>query len=199
MPKLDRLLRHLVPRGLLGRSLLIILLPLVIVQGVALQVFYGSHLNVISRRLAAAVAGEIGFVAELLQRDHSADHRAWVFHEAAWRFDLALAFEADAELGHLPERATSLPLLPLEDDLAQALVERVRRPYDADWISDPRSVIIRVQLPDGVLHVEFARKRLFTGTLYLFVIWLMGSALLLFLVAALFMNCLLYTSDAADE
>jgi two-component system osmolarity sensor histidine kinase EnvZ len=188
MPKLDRLLRHLVPRGLLGRSLLIILLPLVIVQGVALQVFYGSHLNVISRRLAAAVAGEIGFVAELLQRDHSADHRAWVFHEAAWRFDLALAFEAGAALGPLPERAASLPLLPLEEDLAQALVERVRRPYDADWSTDPRSVIIRVQLPDGVLHVEFARKRLFTGTLYLFVIWLMGSALLLFLVAALFMK-----------
>ena len=31
------------------------------------------------------------------------------------------------------------------------------------------SVLIRLQLPDGVLHVEAPRKRLYTGTIYLFV------------------------------
>jgi two-component system osmolarity sensor histidine kinase EnvZ len=48
--------------------------------------------------------------------------------------------------------------------------------------------VIRVQLPEGVLHVEAPRKRLFTATLYLFVIWLVGSALLLSAVAVLFMK-----------
>jgi two-component system osmolarity sensor histidine kinase EnvZ len=185
---LERRLRALVPRGLLGRSLLIILLPLLILQGVALQIFYGSHLDVISRRLAGAVAGELSFVTELLQRDPSAENRAWVFREAAWRFDLALAYEPGAVLGVTPDRAASMPLLPLEGDLAQAMTERVQRPFDADWVSDPRSVIIRVQLPEGVLHAEAPRKRLFSGTLYLFMIWLVGSSLLLFLVAALFMK-----------
>ncbi len=184
----ERRLRALVPRGLLGRSLLIILLPLLILQAVALQIFYGSHLDVISRRLAGAVAGEISFVVELLQRDPSPDQRAWVFREAAWRFDLALAFEGGAVLGTTPERAASLPLLPLEGDLAHAMAERVGRPFDADWVSDPRSVIIRVQLSNGVLHAEAPRKRLFSGTLYLFMIWLVGSSLLLFVVAALFMK-----------
>jgi len=46
------------PRGLLGRSLLIVLVPLVVVQAVALQVFYGTHMNIVSRRLSAAIAGE---------------------------------------------------------------------------------------------------------------------------------------------
>jgi two-component system osmolarity sensor histidine kinase EnvZ len=184
----DRFLRLLMPRGLLGRSLLIILLPLLILQGVALQIFYGSHLDVISRRLAAAVAGEIAFVAELMQRDPSAENRALLFREVAWRFDMAMAFEAGATLGTTGGRAASLPLLPLEEDLANAITERVQRPFDADWASDPRSVIIRVQLPDGVLHVEAPRKRLFSGTLYLFMIWLVGSSALLFLVAALFMK-----------
>jgi two-component system osmolarity sensor histidine kinase EnvZ len=81
-----------------------------------------------------------------------------------------------------------MPLLPLEEDLAAAMQERVRLPFDADWQSDPRSVIIRVQMPDGVLHVEVVRKRLFSGTIYLFVIWVVGSSLLLFLVAAIFMR-----------
>ncbi|WP_270936265.1 ATP-binding protein [Falsiroseomonas oryzae] len=188
MARIDQMLRALMPRGLLGRSLLIILLPMLILQGVALQVFYGSHLDVISRRLAGAVAGELSFIVELLQRDPSPEHRAWVFRQSAWRFDLALAFEQGATLGVAPDRGASLPLLPLEEDLGQAITERVRLPFDADWVSDPRSVIIRIQLPDGVLHAEAPRKRLFSGTLYLFVIWLAGSSTLLFVVAAMFMK-----------
>jgi two-component system osmolarity sensor histidine kinase EnvZ len=183
-----RALRLLTPRGLLARSLLIILVPLLVLQGIALQLFYGGHLDVISRRLAGAVAGDIGMVVELLGRHPVESERGWIFREAAWRLDLSLAFEAGATLGPAEPRPASLPLLPLEEDLTRALAERVRLPADTDWQSDPRSVIIRVQLPDGVLHVEAPRKRLFTGTLYLFVIWLVGSGVLLFAVAALFMK-----------
>ena len=185
---LSRGFRALLPRGLLGRSLLIILLPLLILQGIALQLFYGNHLDVISRRLASGVASEIAIVIETMLRHPEPEERAWLFREASWRLDLALAFEAGATLGRSPDRGASMPLLPLEEDLAHAVAERVRRPFDADWQSDRRSVIIRVQLPDGVLHVEAPRKRLFTGTLYLFFIWLVGSSLLLFIVAALFMK-----------
>jgi two-component system osmolarity sensor histidine kinase EnvZ len=176
------------PRGLLGRSLLIILVPLVILQAIALQLFYGSHLDVISRRLAAGVAGDVAIVVGLLERETQEEDRSWIFREAAWRLDLSLAYEAGARLANTGTRPASMPLLPLEDDLATAMQERVRLPFDADWQSDPRSVIIRVQMTDGILHVEVARKRLFSGTIYLFVIWLVGSSLLLFVVAAIFMR-----------
>ena len=188
MTPLDRGLRRLVPRGLLGRSLLIILVPLVILQAIALQLFYGSHLDVISRRLAAGVAGDVAMVVGLLERETQAEDRTWIFREAAWRLDLSLAYEAGANLAMVGGRPAAMPWLPLEEDLAAAMQERVHLPFDADWQSDPRSVIIRVQMPDGVLHVEVARKRLFSGTIYLFVIWLVGSSLLLFLVAAIFMR-----------
>jgi two-component system osmolarity sensor histidine kinase EnvZ len=188
MKRIARLIRGLLPRGLLGRTLLIILLPLMILQGVALQLFYGGHLDVISRRLAGGVAGDVGMVTELMMRFPSEADRGWIFHEAAWRFDLSLAFERGATMSAGGFRQGWLPILPLEGDLVQALGERMRLPFDTDWQSDPRSVIIRVQLPDGVLHVEAPRKRLFFGTLYLFVIWMVGTSFLLFLVAALFMK-----------
>ncbi|MCX7685073.1 MAG: ATP-binding protein [Acetobacteraceae bacterium] len=181
-------MRRLAPRGLLGRTLLIVLLPLIVLQAVALQIFYGSHLDVISRRLAAGLAGDVGMVVELLSRFPAAEDRAWIFREAAWRLDLGLAFEPGATLAHHGPRPASLPLLPLEQDLSDALAQRVRLPFDSDWTADPRSIVIRVQLPDGVLHVEANRKRLFTGTLYLFVIWLVGSSILLFGLAALFLK-----------
>jgi two-component system osmolarity sensor histidine kinase EnvZ len=180
------LFRDLLPRGLLGRSVLIILVPILLLQAVALQLFYGGHLDVISRRLAGGVAGDVAMLVELLQRETPED-RSWIFREASWRLDLALAFEVGARLTAV-ERRASMPLLPLEEDLNRALEERVRLPFDTDWQTDPRSVIIRVQTPDGVLHVEAPRKRLFTATLYLFVIWLVGSALLLSAVAVVFMK-----------
>jgi two-component system osmolarity sensor histidine kinase EnvZ len=187
-PAAGRLARLFAPRGLLGRTLLIVLVPLVILQGVALQLFYGNHLDVISRRLAAGLAGDVGMVVELLSRFPAAEDRAWIFREAAWRLDLAFALEPGGQLALQGARPASLPLLPLEGDLADALTERVRLPFDSDWATDPRRIFIRVQLPDGVLHVEANRKRLFTGTLYLFVIWLVGSAVLLFGLAALFLK-----------
>jgi two-component system osmolarity sensor histidine kinase EnvZ len=178
-------MRGLIPRGLLGRSLLIILLPMIVLQVVALQIFYGSHLDVISRRLAGGVAGDVSMIAALARREP--EDRAQLFREAAWRLELAMAFEAGARLTPSTSQAWA-PLLPLEEDLNKALSERLRMPFDTDWQSDPRSVIIRVQLPDGVLHVEAPRKRLFTATLYLFVFWLVGSALILSAIAILFMK-----------
>jgi len=183
---LSRALRALLPRGLLARSILIILVPMLVLQAVALQLFYGAHLDVISRRLAGGVAGDVAMLVELVRREDP-ENRAWIFREAAWRLDLALAYEEGARI-QLVARPASLPLLPLEEDLNNALWERVRMPFDTDWQSDPRSIIIRVQLPEGVLHIEAPRKRLFTSTLYLFVIWLVGSALILSGVAILFMK-----------
>jgi two-component system osmolarity sensor histidine kinase EnvZ len=76
----------------------------------------------------------------------------------------------------------------VDDDLEAALAEKVHLPFTMDWITDPQSVLIRVQLADGVLEVQAPRKRLYSATVYLFVLWLVGSALLLFAIAALFMR-----------
>ena len=51
-----------------------------------------------------------------------------------------------------------------------------------DWTSDPRSVLISLQVSDGVLHIVAPRKRLYSTTIYLFVPWVVGTALLLFAV-----------------
>ena len=47
---------------------------------------------------------------------------------------------------------------------------------------------MRIQLPDAVLELEAPRKRLYASTIYIFVIWVVGTALLLFGIAALFLR-----------
>lgn len=64
----ERMVRRILPRGLFGRSLLIVLIPMVLLQAVALQIFYGNHLSELSRRLAGGVAGEVGLMVIEIDR-----------------------------------------------------------------------------------------------------------------------------------
>jgi two-component system osmolarity sensor histidine kinase EnvZ len=181
----ERPARKVLPRSLLGRSLLIILVPLVVVQAVALMLFYGSHLNLISRRLAGAVSGEIAQTIRLLDATDDPARRAWLLRGAEHDFDLHMQFDPKAAF---VARMEANIIGPMDDELAEALTEKVRRPFNMDWKTGPQSVLIDVQLQKGVLHIQAPRKRLYTSMIYLFVIWVAGSSILLFTVAALFMR-----------
>lgn len=180
-----RLVKQALPRSLLGRSLLIILLPLILVQAVALQIFYGTHLELISRRFAAAIAGEIGFTLDLLRRAPDPADQQWVLDEARRQFEFAIRIRPDGRLSS--HKSRNIPG-PMDDDLAESLQEKVGLPFRMDWTSDPQSVLVDVQFWGGVLEVEAPRKRLYTSTIYLFVLWLVGTSILLFVIAALFMR-----------
>ena len=157
--------KRLMPRSLFGRTLLIMLVPLVLVQAIALQLFYGNHLGIVSRRLSSAIAGEIYYTVELLRQFQSPTDREWVLQMARDQFDLGIRLEPGARLQ--PKKWRNIPG-PMDDDLAAALTAKFNVPFNMDWSSDPHTVMIRLQLPDGVLDVQAPRKRLSIGTVFLF-------------------------------
>ena len=83
-----RLVKRFLPRSLLGRSLLMILMPLILLQAVALQIFYGSHLDLVSRRLSAGITNEIAYTLDLMHQFPDAADREWILRDASGRFDL---------------------------------------------------------------------------------------------------------------
>lgn len=181
----NRGIRKILPRSLLGRSLLMILLPLVLLQAVALQIFYGSHLDVISRRLSDSVVSEINYTLKMVRRHPDAADRQWILNQAAQDFELKMWLEPGAVLPDIREVNI---LGPMDDDLAAALHDQIGLPFTADWTSDSRFVLVRLQLPDGVMSVNVPRKRLYAATIYIFVVWVVGMSALLFGIAALFMR-----------
>ena len=183
--RFGRIVKTVLPRSLLGRSLLMILVPLVLLDIVALQVFYGSHINVVSRRFSGAVAGEIAFTIDLLRRYPDPEDQTWLLQQAHQKFGLVMDMEPGAIL---PNTKWENVLGPMDDDLAAALSEDLNLPIVYDWTTDPRSVLIRVQMREGVLNIEAPRKRLYTATYYLFILWLVGTAVAVFFVAAMFMR-----------
>src|SRR5580698_614042 len=94
----NRGIRKVLPRSLLGRSLLMILLPLVLLQAVALQIYYGSHLDLVSRRLSSGVTGEIAYALDLMQQFPDPADRDWILADASRRFDLSITIDRGAVL-----------------------------------------------------------------------------------------------------
>ncbi len=181
----ERPIRKVLPRSLLGRSLLIILIPLLLTQAVALGIFYGSHLDLVSRRLAGAVAGEIAQTIRLLGTAEDPYDETLLLQSAAHDFEIRMSIDPGT---HLDRRKRVNVLGPMDDELALAMRQKVRLPFTMDWTHDPQSVLLEVQLREGVLHVAVPRKRLYSSMIYFYVIWLAGTSALLFTIAALFMR-----------
>jgi two-component system, OmpR family, osmolarity sensor histidine kinase EnvZ len=181
----SKAIKTFLPRSLLGRSLLIIVSPLILLQVISAWIFYDRHWETITRRLTTAVAGEIGMVIDAHRSFPDAEDQQYLLHSARAYLDLRMTFRPDEILPNAPPPQRSGTLERL---LGNALRERVRRPFVMDTRSAPREVRIQVQLTDGVLDVVVDRQRLFSSTTYIFVMWMVGTSMILFAVAMIFMR-----------
>ncbi len=183
---ITRWMKRILPHSLFGRALMIIIMPLILVQVISAYVFYDRHWYTLTRRLALGVAGDIGLVID--QRGALSNDLAW--QRSFYTVLLDTELNIDFHKGEiLPNRSEQDLLGSFDDILREALRERVRRPFFVDWPEgDERDITVRVQLSDGTLSVVVPRQRLFSSTTYIFILWMVGSSLLLFAVAALFMR-----------
>lgn len=177
-------LKRFLPRTLFGRSLVIIVTPVILAQAVATWIFYDRHWDTMTNRLAFAVAGDISMVIGMLERDPSPEGRNWTLATTARSTDLIVTLEPGLTLPDPPPPPRGM----LERTLGKALDERVHRPFSINTRIAREWYEIRVQMPDGVLSVMSPERRLFSPTSYIFILWMIGSAIVLFTVAIVFMR-----------
>jgi two-component system osmolarity sensor histidine kinase EnvZ len=178
-------IKRFLPKSLFGRSLLILVTPVVLLQIVATYVFYEQHWDTMSKRLSFGVAGDLAMVVELLGPRPDAPERDALLEVAARHTAIYMRYIPDEILSNDPRRLGYGSVGPI---LAQTLEERVRRPFQIDAESDDRVVLVAIQLPDGVLHAWVPRKRLFSSTTYVFILWMVGTSLILYAIAGIFMR-----------
>ena len=173
------------PRTLFARSLLIIVTPLIILQIVSTWIFYERHWHIIMKRLAAGVAGEIGLVIDAMDRFPGAEAQGALLVLLAERTALRATIAPGAIL---PNRPQPEPRGGLDTLLARELTNRVRRPFQFDTTTFEDEIVIKVQLKESVLHVVTPRRRLFSSTTTFWALWMVGTSMILFAVAGLFMR-----------
>ena len=188
-PRKRSFIKRILPRSLFGRLVLIILSPLILLQVISTWVFYDRHYETVTRRLAQGLSGDIAAVIQMMIRNPGSVDRLQTFRLAERVMLLKLTFDEDARLEATTRTDTfGIFASVLDRQLAKALRENVDRPFLIDTHSLEKEVQIDVQLADGMLRVLVPRKRLFSSTTYIFIMWMVGSSIVLFVVALLFMR-----------
>lgn len=177
-------IKRLLPNTMFGRSLLLIIMPLVLVQLISARVFYARHWETVAHRFAGDVAAEIEMVSESLKLTTTDAQASQLLEQAAAQTEITYSFDRGAKLLE--------PVAPggsqSEENLRAALESGLKEPFRVDGVSDPGYFTVMVQMPNGVLLATMSYKRLTTSTTYIFILWMIGSSLVFFIVAAIFLR-----------
>ncbi|MBM3555992.1 MAG: HAMP domain-containing protein [Alphaproteobacteria bacterium] len=177
-------IKRYLPRGLLGRTLAILITPVVLMQAVAAYVFFESPWEAGTRRLALGLAGEIASLIEILDHFPAEEDRQRIVDLAARRLQLDLRVSSGERL----PRGGVEPRGLVMRNVAEALAEIFDRPFLLNSERLGERFEILVELDGAVLHVLAPRKRVAFPNSATFLLWLFGSAVIFVVVGVLFMR-----------
>ena len=178
-----RSFKKILPQSLFRRFLLIILLPNIIVQLVAAYVFYERHWSGVSKHMAVSLAGEIEMVVRGIENNSGQARQQFINNSSAALY-LGVKFLPNVLIHKSAENSSNdFPLLKSEVD------KRLRdRKYSIYLSGEDPIVAIEVQLDNDLVLITASRKRLETPTTYIFILWMLGTAILFVIIAILFMR-----------
>ncbi|MDD3182147.1 MAG: ATP-binding protein [Alphaproteobacteria bacterium] len=179
-----RWLKRMMPKSLYVRTILILVIPTLLALAVATFVFFDRHWYTTTTRLTHAVAADVGVVVELLNQAPSDEDRQAIRTLAEHKMDLTVSFKQAAKISNKERRTIN----PLRDLLRLALKERVNYRTHVDMRHAPDTVGIMVEVPDGLYTFTVPQRRIYTPTTEVFIGWMVGSSILLSVIALLFMR-----------
>src|SRR5215472_18061153 len=91
-------IKRVLPKTMFGRSLLLIVIPLILVQIISAWVFYARHWETVAHRFAADVATEIAMVAESLMLADTDEQAARLMERAEQQTEIVFHFSRGASL-----------------------------------------------------------------------------------------------------
>ena len=136
-------------------------------------------------RLSYAMAGEVAWIADSV--DHGANTK-WLFKRAQEDFEQSAEFhKGDFELTKFDKPKWFWAGM-VYDNLYQSLDNYLKRPFSLSLDLKDDKLTIEVLLNDGILVISSPTRRVFSSSSYIFLMWILGSSILLLFVAVLFMR-----------
>lgn len=179
-----RMIKRRVPTTLFGRSLLIIVLPVAVMQIAVTWFFFDAYWQQVNGHLTEGLAGEVAWVLQGYQDDPTPAGLKRLSDRAEQTLNLSINLQPD---GRLPKGRHSA-LFGIDHAMQGALSERLDAPFWFDTTRYPAYVDVRVKVSGGVLRIIAPRDRAFAAQGYIFIFWLTLATVLLTSVAVLFIR-----------
>ncbi|WP_428409839.1 ATP-binding protein [Hyphococcus sp.] len=192
------MLRRYLPKSLYARVTLIVVLPIFLTQAMVTYIFFARHWDLVTANMSENVAGQIAMVTRLYNKAETDAAREAVIVMALEDLHMRVRYEPEAPI---PDNNLLAPFNVHNATLKRRLRHTLQQPYWLNTQSWPDDVEIRVYEGDGALVFFVDRDRVFATTGRIFLFWLIGTSILLGVVAIIFMRnqvrSILNLADAA--
>ena len=178
-------------KSLFVRFLLITVLPILILQGVMVYIFYERHWLSVSHRLEENLFGDLTIITTLLDRGDFTDAKR--FGEAV---SITLRDSMDGKSGNKVREQYVL-------DLERSIARKLSRKVYLDRLKNDFILQIKPADSSTAMYLKFSHKKLYSPTITIFIMWAVGSTLALILISVAFMRnqvrAILQLADAAEK
>jgi two-component system osmolarity sensor histidine kinase EnvZ len=177
-----RVSRHM-PKRLYARSLIIVIAPMLLLQSVIAFVFMERHWQTVTKRLSAAVVGDIAATIDMIETFPGATEEA--IRIAQDRLSLKMdLLPPDPLPAPGPKPFFSI----LDRALSREINRQINRPFWIDTVGNSNVVEIRIQLDGHVLRTFARRSQAYASNTHIFLLWMVGTSLVLLFIAILFLR-----------
>ena len=175
----------MIPKGLFWRSLIILLVPLVLLQGVVTYIFFERHWETVSRHLALGLSGDIIYVMRTIQKYPQHEFKEWTLQTAQREMQINAVYVVGEKLPNIKPKMSNRNM---ERMLYTALSERLIYPFHLDTRRNDKNISVQIELEEGLLTIITPRKRMFSTTVYVFVVWMLGTSLVVAAISIFFLR-----------
>lgn len=187
--KIERFLSALrykmLPRTLFFRTMLLIFIPLIVVQVVSIYAYLDGSWAKVGRRLSENLAANMAFV---MQMDDGVNSFEYVRQQASAIYGLDVSFY-DNETKHTVWRENKKESPFVTGFLSEALTRQFPLANTEIFLGKHRSNLnILVDTDRGLYVFNTSVKNIFSSSVFGFVLWMIATSLLLFVVAVLFLR-----------
>ncbi len=197
--RFTQIIAELLPKGLYARALLIIITPIVVLEGVIAFAFMERHWQAVTRRLSEATARDIAALIDMYKAVEKQNDAQKIINLARDRLGLSMEI---LPAGDLPPPKPKPFFALLDRALSNELRRHVQLPFWIDTLGESRNVEIRVKHGDAILRFIATRSQTYASNSHIFLLWMVGTSVILLTVAILFLRNqikpILRLADAAD-
>jgi len=180
-----QLIKRALPRGLFGRSLIIIVAPVVILQAIVTYVFFERDVDAATRRLSRDIAADVSLLIAMEDK-YPGQQRVELRTLAGKMLRFDISFTPGEKI--LPPAKQTRYRSNIDRALDETLAQQIGAGRHFQTIGAGNDFDIRVEVHDGVLRMIVPRERATVSAPDIFVLWMAGSALILLGVAILFLR-----------
>ena len=172
--------KKVIPNSLLGRSIIIIFVPIFLLVIITSIIFYQTSWNIISKRLTQSVVADINVIVKLINQDLKNEAVKIAKEDFKMKINIQKNSKVD-NIIFIEQRGI------LSKRLKQALIE-IKKPFTYDLSNIDMGVKIVIQLDKDLLLVNVDKDRLYSETAFVFLLWMIFASIILLIISYFLMN-----------